>query len=420
MALEIFVGQTAMPTDAVGTTDLTSGDSATTPVAALHAKTKGVTNDSVAGDFELCIGMSDGTLSRAMSTTANTGQATDDATKGYYDAAIAGTAAGSQVQDGGVSHNSFISGGQRVNDDVAFGAAHLCQHMFFAGCNVATKEAVLNASVDTAVNVDPGFAWDVAIVTQCRETTLEDEDPDNNGSFGFMVKDDDEQACIAVGTNNGDASPGGPSLQISTTYAGMVINPGTGALIFGIDVQEGSGTSCDVFPRIAGGESVLVAILFIGFTDGASVKRVSWDSPTSGGNNGITGAGGEPVALIHLLSRAAAYDTAEADAEAGAYGVSFITDDSQFCISGLNEFNTGGNSNTWSEPVAQSIKVRRDDGNQGALNSYAATHVSMDANGWTENWTAVEDGGAAKQVSLAFLPATGEDIVIAVPLGPLR
>lgn len=402
MALEIFVGRTALPTAGSGTADFTSADSSTTPVGALHNASRAPTSDAIAGDFVFNIGMSDGTLSRAMSTTANDSFATDDATKGYYDGVVGQTVPGSQTEEGLCTHNSFIAGGQRVNDVNGFFNAALCSHMFFSGCNFTTKEVTLNATVDTVVNVDPGHAWDVVLVTQCQETVLGDEDADNNGSFGFMVKADDAQGCIVTGTNNGDASPGGPSLRISTTYAGMVVTPGTGAIVFGIDVEEGSGTSCDIYPRIAGGQSVLVALTFIGFTDSSAAKIVSWDTPTATGNNAVTGAGGEPIALIHLISRAAAYDTAEADAEAGTMGVSFITPDSQFCASATNEYATGGNSVCSNLSVDQSVRVLRDDKNTAATNSYGSDYVSMDSDGWTENWTEVEDGGAGKCITLAF------------------
>ena len=109
MTLEVFVGRTALPTASTGTTDFTSADSSTTPVGVLHNSSRAVTDGAIAGDFVLNIGMSDGTLSRAMSTTANDSAASDDATKGYYDATVAHITPGSQVEDGLCTHNSFIA-----------------------------------------------------------------------------------------------------------------------------------------------------------------------------------------------------------------------------------------------------------------------------------------------------------------------
>ena len=376
MALEVFVGQTPLPTDAVGTTDLTSPDSTTVPVGAIHTRTKGITNGTLVQDFDFSVGMSDGTLSRSISSTVNSDQTVDDASKGYHDAVVSRNTAGSNIQDGDVSHNAFIAGGQRVNDVQAFPLAHLCNHMFFAGCNATVKEVILNATVDTAVNTDPGHAWDVAIVLHCRETVLDDGDPDNMASLGFMTKADDKQACICTVTNNGDASPGNPGLRISNTYSGMRLNEETGALIFGIDVQAGSVTSADVFPRIAGGESNLVAILFLGFTTGESALIFESASPASLGNRQDT-IGGTlvPIATIDLISRAASYDVSETDAEAGVFGIGFSSDDSQFCSYGHNEFATGGNSNARGQVNNVSIDVGRDDGNKNAGNAYLESNV---------------------------------------------
>lgn len=406
MALEIFVGRTALPTASTGTTDFTSGDSSTTPVGALHNNGGAVTSATLAGDFMLNIGMSDGTTERVMSSTANDGQASDDATKGFYNAAVAGTVPGNQSADGQLSHNSFISGGQRVDNDNGFAAAFFNHSMFFAGCNFAVEEVTLNATVDTVVSVDPGFSWDVVLLTQCRETTINDADADNQGSFGFMTKADGAQASIFTGTDNGAGSPGGPSLRLSETYAGQICTPATGGILVGIDVQEGTGDECDIYPRLAGGQSVLMALTFIGFTAGEAAQIVTWDTPTGTGNNAVTGAGGTPEALIHLISRMTSYDSPEADAEAGAMGVSFITDDSQFSLAGMNEFATGGNSDTKNLSSPVSISVAEDSGVTSATTSYASTHVSMDADGWTENWTSRISGSARKCVTLAITQAS--------------
>lgn len=405
MALEIFVGRAAVPTASTGTTDFTSADSSTTPVGALHNNTKCTTTAVLSGDCVFNIGMSDGTTERAMSSTANDGQTASDVTCGMYDGAVCGTIPGNQSQDGVLNHNSFIAGGERVDNTDGFQNAGLNHSMFFAGCNYTVLGAVLNATVDTTVNVDPGHAWDVVLVTQCRETTLGDEDADQRGSFGFMTKADDAQASICVVEDNADASPGNQVARLSTTYAGQICNQDTGAIIVGIDVQEGSGTSCDIFPRLAGGELVQLGLTFIGFTAGEAAKIVTWDTPTGTGNNAVTGAGGTPEALIHLITRLAAYDSAETDAEAGAWGISFITDDSQFSSMNMNEFSTGGNSDCRNMSSPVSISVTNHAGSQSATDSYGSTHVSMDSDGWTENWTARISSSARKCVTLAITQA---------------
>lgn len=406
MTLEVFVGRNALPTASTGTTDLTSPDSTTVPDGVLHNNSAAITDGNSANDFVMNIGMADGATERAMSTTVNSSTTNDDATKGYYGASVAMTVPGNQSTDGALAHNSFIAGGQRLDNTNGFVNAYLCHSMFFAGCDVTVKEVILNATVDTKVTVDPGHAWDLVLVTLCQETVLNDADADNNGSFGFMVKADDAQACFITGQRNATSSPGNPVVNMSNVYSGAIINELTGAITVGVDVQDGTtGDECDIFPRLAGGQSVLVALTFIGFTTGESAKIVTWDTPTAIGNNSITGAGGVPLALIHLISRATDYDTAKTGSDAGTYGISLITPDSQFCTSSVNEDATGTTSDCRNLSNSRSIRVLRDDFNSGTLNTYGSDYVSMDADGWTENWTHVENAAAGKCISLAFLPS---------------
>ena len=403
MTLEVYVGQSALDESGTGTDDLTSPDSTTTPVGVLHCLSRGEINGTSRNSFDLAIGMADGTIERSISTTANNEQASDDATRGLSASVITQTQPGAQIEQGESTHNSFIAGGERVNNTNGYVFAHLCSHMFFAGCNLAVEEVVLNATVDTLVNVDPGFAWDVVLVMDVRQTAVGLAN-DNQGSFGFYVKADDAFGCIITDTANGAGSPGGPGLIISTTYAGGATAPGLGTIVYGIDIAAAAGNSADIIPRVAGGESNLIQLMFIGFTTGESAKIVQWDSPTGLGDNIVTGAGGTPIALIHLLSRAAAYNVAEADADAGVYGISFITPDSQFCVSAANEFATGANSDTQGMADNKSIRVPIHNGTESVTTSFEATLVSMLSNGWKDNWTSRDSGTARKQLSLAFLP----------------
>lgn len=405
MALEIFVGRNACSTAGSGTVDFTSPDSSTTPVAALNLVGRAITDATLRADGTIGAGIADGTSQYVSSIGVNDAAVTVDAVKGRDLSSVADLVGGAQVWDGIHTHNSFIAGGQRLNDTNGFSAAELCNSMFFAGANVSVEEVTLSATVDTAVNVDPGFAWDVAIVISSGMTTGTSNDSDF--SFGYMTAADDVQGCIMYNTNNGTSSPGAPNFQISSTYAGGKLNNGASTLQYGIDVQVGSGTSCDVFPRTAGGSSHLVRLLFIGFTDGSSAKIIAWDSPTATGNDAITGAGLTPIASIDLLSYAAAYDTGESDADGGAFAIGLSTADSQFCIAVMDEDATGGNSgtNSWNDNVSVSLPL--DDGTTSATTSLLATHVSFDSDGKTMNWTNRDSGTARKEMSLFFGSSAG-------------
>jgi len=410
MAIEIFVGQNALGTDGTGTNDLTSADSSTIPVGVLHIPTRGTVNGTSRNDCMLSVGMGDGTNEYSASMGANDFVATSDCNRGVYDKVIAYNTAGTNTEAGGDTHNSFIAGGERVNEVNAHGFAHLCNSMFFAGCNVAVEQVVIDDVEDTAVNVDPGFAWDVVIVANSDCLAIDAEASDTNMSFGFYVKDTDSQGCIIIAENNTNAAPGNQHIIISNTYAGGKgdeISGGDldGTNSWGIDVAQGSGTSCDLYPRLDGGELELVNLLFLGFTDNTIARLVEWDSPTSvdsPGDNSITGIGLQPIALIHILSYCEAYGTVKSDFDGGVFGISLITDDSQYCFSSTNEENTGGNTNCKSLANNQSIHLRRDNNGESATTALKASHVSMDSDGWTENWENMKTSGARKQLTLAI------------------
>ena len=400
MALEIFVGQNAALTASTGTVDFTSADSTTTPVAALHMLAGATVNNSPRNQANCAFGMADGTSEFCVSIGVNNNVTPTDTTRGRAVAALDIVSPGGSFTEGRHSHTSFIAGGERLTSSNGFAVARLAQSMFFAGCNVSVEEVALSATVDVAANVDPGFAWDLVIVTHANISGATYSN-DAEISFGFMTPADDSQGCIMWHSNNA-ATPSAPVSQISTTYAGGQLNDGVGTLVYGIDVQAGTGTSCDVYPRIAGGAVNNVQLLFIGFTDSSAAKIVSWTTPTSTGSSAVTGAGFTPVATIDLFSYATAYDTATTGASGGAWGVGFGTGDSQFCAALADEASPASlvDAQTLVNNIAVSVPI--DDGTTSASTSLKATHTSYDSDGWTRNWTEVDTGSGRKCLTLAI------------------
>lgn len=400
MALEVFVGRNAVSTVSSGTSDWTSADSSTTPVAAFHVGGNATANDSARNTAGLTAGMTDGTTSRCVSAVSNNNTALTDAAKGRYLVPVAANSPGALFEEGSHSHDSFISGGERLTSTNGFEQAFLWQSMFFADANVAVSEVTLNNTVDVAINTDPGFAWDVVIVTSYQDAS--GESSDSTLSIGFMTPADNAQGCLMFNDDD-NATASDCVMQMSDTYSGGELVNGTGALNYGIDVEVGSGTSADVYPRINGGSLHTVQLLFIGFTDSSQAKIVSWDTPTSTGNDSVTGAGFTPIATIDLLGYASAYDTAMADSGAGgSFGVGFSTEDSQYFAAFSEQYATGGNSDSQSMSTDIAISLPLDDGTSSATTSLRSTHVSMDTDGWTRNWTERDSATARRCITLAI------------------
>jgi hypothetical protein len=393
MTLEVWCSQDALPTSSSGTTDLAHGSVTTVPVAALHVSTTGVTNGTTQDVARMFLGMSDGTDERFSTITMQTGVTPSDCNHlNGTDGCMAQTFAASAGVDGKVSHNSFIAGGQRVNNDNGFAAARLCNSMFFKCEFAKVLTATLSATVDTAVNVDPGFNAD-CLITFAAPRAATSANTEAEIHIGFH--DGTNQGGILFNSDHGDAAAD-PSSQISTTYVGGELALGTGALDYGVLAAPASGTSWDLTPKNAGGDSDVVFCLFLGWTSAESVSVFSWTSPTSTGADAQTGLGFQPQALLNLFSFAAAYDTAEQGADAGAWGVGMETADDQFCAALADEFNVNP-TDTQSVTNNQSIDV---DIHTGAAGD-AATLTSLDADGFTHNYSAVE-GTANRMLTLAF------------------
>jgi hypothetical protein len=394
MTLEVWAVQTAVDTSGTGTTDFAHGTVTTTPIAALHCFSNATTNGASTNQGRLAFGMSDGTDDRYASIGVQHNVATSNTN---YNRGTAGCVAGcfttGSTLDGSMSHNSFISGGQRLNNDNAFGSAPLCNSLFFNCDNAKVMTATLNATVDTAVNIDPGFAWDCVIFIGNPNTVAAGAHADIY--FGFF--DGTNQGGIIFNSEDANGSPGNPTMRISSTYVGGEL-PYTGtALDYGIDAVVGTGTSLDLYPRTSGGDTDPVYCLFLSTGGTEGIEVVSWDSPVANGSSSVATASFEPQSCIHLLSFAAAYDVTENDGDAGSIGVSFETADDQFCNSIQDEDATGGNSDAQSLVDNVSISLDEDDGTVG----YTAAFTSYNADGWTHNWTQ-QDGTANKFISLVF------------------
>ncbi len=402
MALTVWATQNAVDTTGTGTTNFTHGTVTNTPVAALHFLAGATTNGGTPSGARCSVGMTDGTDQRYVSINSVHNISTNTDTHRYNntDACIAQMFSGGPTLDGAMSHDAFISGGQRLNNDNGFGTGYLCNSLFFDCDNAKVLTATINATVDTVVNVDPGFAWDALICISVADNSVAGS---TNAEFSFGFFDRTNQGCLMFNSENGDTTSGGDvGLQVRNDSVAGELALGTGNLDYRVEAAVGTGTSCDLTPRNNGGDTDLVYCLFLGWSTAETVEVVSWDSPTTTGNNADTSAGIEPQAVIHLFSFAGAYNTAEADGDAGAFGIGIETADDQFCTGYADE--QGANpTDTQSSNNNKSIFVEEDDGTAG----YEGTLTSLDATGWTHNWTATQVA-ANKLMSLAF-SASGDD-----------
>lgn len=409
-SLEIWCAQTNLPTTSTGTTDFTHGSVTTTPVAALHFFAS-PPPDSVWAPARFSIGATDGTTQAYSVMVSESAVAlTDTNSRNGNDACLGDVGNNSSGITGLASHNSFIAGGQRINNDNGFAVGRACSSMFFAGCTASLEVATLNGT--DVINVDPGFAWKAVIFFSAPRA-------ENTGGtmgeiyFGFF--DRTNQGCIAFNSDHNEAVQlGDVGLRISQTYVGMELSPNFGNIDYALTAAVGSGTSLDLTPSSTAGTDA-VRCLFLGWGTGEEVTLFPWDSPTTATSDAQTGLGFQPQALINLFSQADDYDIAEATGQAGTFGIGIETAADQFCTALQNDYDHATTTFTQSTSATRAIFVEDGDGTAG----FDATLTSFDTYGFTHNFTATK-AAAFKQLSLAFSAATVENHVISVPKGPRR
>lgn len=129
------------------------------------------------------------------------------------------------------------------------------------------------------------------------------------------------------------------------------------------------------------------------------------DAPTATGNNSQTGPAFQPDFVMQILSMATAIDTHDVTGKHGAFGVSVIDSAGAESYEGVAMEDGAGTSNTARISDADAINLDDDDG----TDAFDATYVSMDANGWTLNFSAA-DGTTRKWIGFAISAAAGTTV----------
>jgi hypothetical protein len=351
----------------------------------------GVTNGTANANAQFGIGFNDGVDQAWSSVQTNNNQALSHTSRrnDHGSGTVGQLTTGSVNVDGELSVDQFIAGGQRY--------------------------ATLNATVDTVVNVDPGFAWRCCFVVTCHGG-IAAASTGSEISVGFYDKDNDDFCYLAFNETHNTASHADTALRIdhqsgANGRVGAEMSLGVGAIDYSIDVAAGTGTSADFWPRTNGGDSDEIFILFLGgFTEG--IKILDWDSPSATGSDAHTGVGFAPQAMFTMHTFATALDTAEADAQSGAWAFSLLSDDGgsgvdEFCMGYSTEDNNPGNTDTSSLVDTRFMNIQDDSGLSTWVTS-TTTAPTLDADGWTATFDTVADATARKQVSIFFEETTAD------------
>lgn len=398
-----------------GNQDFRDPNMTVTPTAAMFFITR-ATADGVAADHAIIGGgAAKSTTERfAWSIHSEHNLGTTDANKIFMtDQCVCILDSAGSAVDGEADFVSFLAdvgagAGVQINWGNAPAAAHLVTVILIAADNVDCGTYTTGASAGNTTTVTPGFQFDALFVAGTGQSSLDTIEANALLSLGLAHYDGATitQRVLAVFDRDNAASVG-VTQQGRTDRVAMEIG-NTGAEVWGSEITSVTATQFVATQRTGGGGSDVVGYLALDFGSiGSWVGSVS--SPTSTGNQAITTPGFTPQMVITLLGGLEATATAYSDNRAGSFAVGAFTADDEYCNS-ISIEDASDPSNTQSLSDDTAVNMPSDAG--AAL--CTASFVSMDANGWTLNHTAV--AGTAK---IWFAFALEQDAPPASAVGPL-
>lgn len=372
-----------------GTQDITGSLGGLTPKAALFFVTRATVDGTAAAHLAISIGAATGTSNEwAFTGNAEDGQATTDC---HHTSAsnrcILLTDPGVSTVDMDAEFSAFITNGVRINITTASSAYKgIC--VLFAGSDLsahANNVADVGNSVDTESNVTaPGFEPDLVFVC-LTDGPLDTNNTSIELSFGICHNGVSiTERCLLVRNRNNQAA-GDPKFWLNTGYSGgHIFSDGSADWDLEIDSFDASGFS--MFTRNGAGNNSGVGYLALAFAGAVDISLDTEATPTSTGNNSTTNPGFTPQAVIGVQTYGQSVDTEiDGTSDAGAWGISAFTGSTELCVAIADE-DAAATTNTQSYINTKAIDVPNDDGTV----ALTADFVSMDANGYTLNWTDVE------------------------------
>lgn len=401
MTIKVAIARAGANT-VTGNQDFTTADlGGDTPKAALFIVTRGLTTGVATVETALSIGAATATTQRWYCyTQSQDGQAATTLVRRADDAtgclAVSGANGG---LDGEAAFDSFIADGVRVNWTNAPVSADLVTVILFAGAKLSAYAGTFapGTTIDATVDITaPNFQPDLVILAGHGSVFSAASTNFYAPAFGFAVRDgSNTQRCILHNEGPGLAD-GDPRAYLSTAYGiGQHADGATGVAWGGeIGDFDSQGFSCTL--RVASASTDEVGYLALGFGGGASVWAGTLDTPTSTGNQGYTGPGFRPQAVLLGLTQVESVDATDATANGGPYGIGVFTPTAAFS-NAIAIQDAAATTNTQCLSSAAAAELPDDDGTAGV----DASFVSMDTAGWTLDFTAVK-AAAKKWIALAI------------------
>jgi len=409
----VAVTRTAANTS-TGTQDFTTTDlGGQTPKAAIFITSYAVTDGTPIVDAALSVGAATGTTNRwVLHGNSEDAQGTTDTDRETRTAEVIhinnpGTSTDLMVAD----FDSFITNGVKV-DWTLTSTAVLVTVILFAGPDLsahADSIADISTTLDATTDITaPGFEPDIVFSGSMGVNGDQNENLQNNSlSFGVTHNDG------AGGITQRSWSHSSRNAQIEATvefaYSELygVVYPADNALRYALDLNTFDSSGFSVTTKIDNSNAESYWYLALKF--GGEIRSAvgTHDTPTSAGDDSETGPGFIPQMVLLGMTHMEVVDITVATSLSGTSGISAFDEDEAYATS-QQDADAADPTDTQSLSDNVAVEIPDDDGTTGVT----AAFVSFDANGWTNNYSAVK--AAAKKFWFLAI----EDPLRIIPLTP--
>jgi hypothetical protein len=372
-----------------GTQDITGDLSGNNPAAAILFLCGGTADGAHANDARISVGFVDGTSQYTNTMSMRHGVTTAETARyqSSNDCLVALDATTSTVEFE-AEFDRWVADGIRINITNAPSSAYYVLAVFFSGEDVSAHvNTQLGGDQDVLLHVtDVGFQSDLiffaTVGTSMTAVT-------GNAKFCLGAATQTEQASLSTYSKHGD----------TTVVAGTICNSTRACaendrnLDWALEIDNVDAAGFDMYSR-DGNSGATIGYLALKFdNDSADITII--DTPTATGNDAQV-VGLQPKLVMMLMSSCDAVDTIELGGDSGNIGVSMFDADSEYCCMVADD---DGASTTNTSSMSDDTAVNFD--SQTAANLMDASFVSMDATGFTLNYSNA-DGTARKWVAISI------------------
>jgi hypothetical protein len=282
------------------------------------------------------------------------------------------------------SFDSLITDGIRINWITPPPDNYLITAIFFGGTDLEAVVSTFTSptNVGQSTDIDIGFEPDQLVcISNSFDFSLDDiVEGQADLSIGFADNNSDISQGVVTYRSAGTSSIGSPSCVI---YSGIIASRITlSSILNSVHISGFNASGFTASTSISNG-STSIAFLALKY-DGRKHAVSIIDTPTTTGVASFEDIGFRPLGVLQILTQLSGINTLKEFNNAGAHGLSIITDDKAFCHSLSERSTTITDNQTLFDNKAINFP------NQSGSTSFVAETDSFSSSGWLLDFSSTE------------------------------